>query len=94
MRRCHTDLVVKAYVNEVPVLQARCVQDGAEVTVQLLAADQVVVRRPAPTAEHTGKRVSPAAPPPRQARGPELTTSSTASGSHTAAFTISGHTSY
>lgn len=62
MRRCRTDLVVKAYVNEVPVLQARRVQDGAKVTVQLLATDQVVVRRPAPTAEHTGKHVGPAAP--------------------------------
>lgn len=50
--RC-TDLVMKAYVNEIPVLQARRVQDGAEVAVQPVAADQVVVRRPASTTKHT-----------------------------------------
>lgn len=100
-RRC-TDLVMKAYVNEVPVLQARRVQDGAEVTVELVASDQVVFRRPASTTKHTGKRVSystdqgTSGPPPASpaAASPGLTTFSPSSGSRRMACTISGHTSH
>ena len=36
-------LVMEADVDEVPVLQPCRVQDGAEVTVELIASDQVIV---------------------------------------------------
>lgn len=40
-------LVMKAYVNEIPVLEPRRLQDGAEVAVELITSNQVVVCRPA-----------------------------------------------
>ena len=49
-RRGPVYLVVEADVDEVPVLQPRRLQDGAEVAVELIASNQVVVGGPAPAA--------------------------------------------
>ena len=43
-------LIVEADVDEVSVLQPRRLQDGAEVAVELIASDQVVVGGPASAA--------------------------------------------
>ena len=45
-------LVVEAYVNEVPVLQPRRVQDGAKMAVQLITSNQVAFWCPASATEH------------------------------------------
>ena len=66
---------MEADVDEVSVLQPRCLQDGAEVAVELIASDQVVVGGPA-SAAGMGAEVSrpcpgdPARwPVPQQMRG-------------------------
>lgn len=40
-------LVVKAYVNEIPVLEPCRLQDGAKVTVELITSNQVIFCCPA-----------------------------------------------
>ena len=74
-RRGPLYLVVEADVDEVSVLQPRRLQDGAEVAVELIASNQVVVGGPA-SAAGMGAEVSrpcpgdPARwPVPQQMRG-------------------------
>lgn len=63
-------LVVEADVDEVPVLQPRRLQDGAEVAVELIASDQVIVGGPASAAgmgqrcRRCARETQPACPPP------------------------------
>lgn len=48
-------LVMEADVDEVPVLQARALQDGGEVAAEVISSHQVVLLVTAPAAEtHTG----------------------------------------
>lgn len=51
-------LVMKAYVKEVPVVQSCRVQDGAEVTVELITTDQIIFCCPA-SATIKGAKVLP-----------------------------------
>lgn len=57
-------LVMKAYVNEVPVLQACRMQDGAKMAVGLITSHQLILCCPASTTIKEG-RVSVCAPYPR-----------------------------
>lgn len=49
MKHRYSDLVMKAYVNEVPVLQSCRMQDGAKMTVELITSNQVIFCCPVST---------------------------------------------